>query len=133
VEPIDLVYTDESTGAQTAVAAVLADLSLSGMRLVSFLKAPVAGNMEISMELPPVGKFSVKAKTTWVRQKGPVYTMGIEFTEIHGAVASKIQAMAEDFSDCDTRILLKLPEVCVANCRAHNLCNKLQKDITLFK
>jgi hypothetical protein len=133
VEPIDLVYTDESTGAQTAVAAVLADLSLSGMRLVSFLKAPVSGNMEISMELPHIGKFSVKAKTTWVRQKGPVYTMGIEFTEIHGAVASKIQAMAEDFSDCNTRILLKLPEVCVANCRAHSLCNKLQKDITLFK
>ena len=133
VEPIDLVYTDEATGVQTAVAAVLADLSLSGMRLVSFLKAPVAGNMEISMELPHIGKFAVKAKTTWVRQKGPVYTMGVEFTEIHGAAASKIQAMAEDFSDCDTRILLKLPEVCVANCRAHSLCNKLQKDITLFK
>jgi len=133
VEPIDLVYTDEKTGAQTAVAAVLADLSLSGMRIVSFLKAPVAGNMDISMELPHIGKFNVKARTTWVRQKGPVYTMGIEFTEIHGNVAAKIKGMAEDFNDCDTRILLKLPEVCVATCKAHHLCNKIQKDVTLFK
>jgi c-di-GMP-binding flagellar brake protein YcgR len=133
VEPIDLVYTDEKTGAVSEIAAVLADLSLSGMRIVSFLKAPIAGNMEICMELPQIGKFKVGARTTWVRQKGPVYTIGIEFTEIQGAVASKIQAMAEDFKDCDARIMLKLPEVCVANCKAHALCNKIQKDVTLFK
>jgi hypothetical protein len=133
VEPIDLVYIDEKTGIKQEVAAVLADLSVSGMRIVSFLKAPIAGNMEIRMELPHVGKFTVAAKTTWVRQKGPVYTIGIEFAEIQGAVAGRIQAMAEDFNDCDTRILLKLPEVCVPACKAHALCNKLQKDITLFK
>jgi len=133
VEPIDLIYTDDKTGAQNTAAAVLADLSVSGMRIVSFLKAPIAGNMEISMELPQVGKFNVRARTTWVRQKGPVYTIGIEFTEIQPALVAKIRPMAEDFADCDTRILLKLPEVCVATCKAHTLCNKLQKDLTLFK
>ncbi|MDR0646784.1 MAG: PilZ domain-containing protein [Elusimicrobiota bacterium] len=133
VEPIDLVYTDDKTGTQTVVPAVLADLSLSGMRLVSFLKAPVAGNMNIKMELPFIGGFSVSARTTWVRQKGPVYTMGIEFTEIHGSVAAKIQAMADDFNDCNTRIMLRLPEVCVPNCKANALCNKIQKDEMLFK
>jgi hypothetical protein len=133
VEPIDLVYTDDKTGAQTVVPAVLADLSLSGMRLVSFLKAPVAGSMNINMELPFIGKFVVAARTTWVRQKGPVYTMGIEFTEIQGSVAAKIQAMADDFNDCNTRIMLRLPEVCVPNCKASPLCNKIQKDETLFK
>ena len=133
VEPIDLVYTDEKTGAKQEVAAVLADLSASGMRIVSFLKAPVAGNMQIKMELPFIGAFSVEAKTNWVRQKGPVYTIGIEFTQIQAATASKIQAMADDFSDCDTRILLKLPEVCVPTCKCGALCNKIQKDPTFFK
>ena len=133
VEPIDIVYTDEKTGVQSQAAAVLADLSVSGMRIVSFLKAPVAGNMEISMELPHIGKFNLRARTTWVRQKGPVYTIGIEFTEIQPALVSKIRPMAEDFADCDTRILLKLPEVCVPTCKANALCNKIQKDITLFK
>ncbi|MDR1684775.1 MAG: PilZ domain-containing protein [Elusimicrobiota bacterium] len=133
VEPIDLIYTDEETGSQTQVAAVLADLSVSGMRLVSFLKAPVAGHMQIRMELPGAGAFSVGAKTSWVRQKGPVYTIGIEFTEMNASIISKIQIMADDYADCDTRILLKLPEVCVATCKAQALCNKLQKDATLFK
>ena len=57
VEPIDLAFTDEKTGQQHEAAAVLADLSASGMRIVSFLKAPVAGSLRIKMELPFVGKF----------------------------------------------------------------------------
>ncbi len=132
VEPIDLTYTDEKTGQRNQVAAVLADLSASGMRIISFLQAPIAGAMDIRMELPFIGKFSVKAKTSWVSQKGPVYTIGIEFVEIDSSVAAKIQAMANDFNDCNTRILLKLPEVCAPNCKCHDVCNKLQKDNSLF-
>lgn len=133
VEPIDLAFTDSKTGQQHEAAAVLADLSASGMRIVSFLKAPIAGSMKIKMELPFVGKFEVEAKTAWVRQKGPIYTIGIEFTKISSAVVQKITALANDFVDCNTRILLKLPEVCVPNCKCNAICNKIQKDTTLFK
>lgn len=133
VEPIDLAFTDEKTGQQHEAAAVLADLSASGMRIVSFLKAPVAGSLRIKMELPFVGKFEVEARTAWVRQKGPIYTIGIEFMKISSSVVQKITALANDFVDCNTRILLKLPEVCVANCKCNAICNKIQKDTTLFK
>lgn len=133
VEPIDLTYTDNSDGKVHQIAAVLADLSASGMRIVSFLKAPIAGVMHIKMELPTIGKFDVEAKTAWVRQKGPVYTIGIEFTKIDSAVAAKIMALANDFLDCNTRIMLRLPEVCVPNCKCQSICNKIQKDKSLFK
>lgn len=133
VEPIDLAFSDDKTGQEHQAAAVLADLSASGMRIVSFLKAPVASSMKIKMELPFVGKFEVEAKTAWVRQKGPIYTIGIEFTKISSAVVQKITALANDFVDCNTRILLKLPEVCVPNCKCNAICNKIQKDTTLFK
>ena len=133
VEPIDLAFSDDKTGEQHEAAAVLADLSASGMRIVSFLKAPIASNMKIKMELPFVGKFEVEAKTAWVRQKGPIYTIGIEFTKISAGVVQKITALANDFVDCNTRILLKLPEVCVPNCKCNAICNKIQKDTTLFK
>lgn len=133
VEPLDLSYTDDSDGKVHQIAAVLADLSASGMRIVSFLKAPIAGIMHIKMELPSIGKFEVEAKTAWVRQKGPVYTIGIEFTKIDSSVASKIMALANDFLDCNTRIMLRLPEVCVPNCKCQSICNKIQKDKALFK
>ncbi|MGN0022723.1 MAG: PilZ domain-containing protein [Elusimicrobiaceae bacterium] len=131
VEPIDLIYTDETTGEKVEIAAVLADLSSTGMRIVSFLKAPVSGSMYIKMQLPSVGKFEVEAKTSWIRQKGPIYTIGIQFLKIASSVAAKIEAMAEDYADCNTRILLKLPEVCVPNCKCGQVCSKLHKDLTV--
>lgn len=133
VEPIDLSYTDNNDGKIHQIVAVLSDLSASGMRIVSFLKAPIAGTMHIKMELPTVGKFDVEAKTAWVRQKGPVYTIGIEFTKIEKSVSDKIMALANDFLDCNTRIMLRLPEVCVPNCKCNGICNKIQKDKSLFK
>ena len=65
--------------------------------------------------------------------KGPIYTIGIEFVKISSAVVQKITTLANDFVDCNTRILLKLPEVCVPNCKCNAICNKIQKDTTLFK
>ena len=132
VEPVNLTYKT-AEGKEQNVLAVLADLSVSGMRLISFLEAPFSNNISLTLDLPAIGKFDFKGKTSWVKQKNSVFTLGIEFTEISPAAVNKISAMAEDFADCDTRILLKLPEVCVATCKAAELCNKLQKDITLFK
>lgn len=132
VEPLDLFYTDNKDGKRHQVAAVLADLSASGMRLVSFLSAPVAGELQIKMELPSIGKFEVIGKTSWVHQKGPVFTLGIEFTKIDDTFRNKIQELANDFVDCNTRILLRLPEVCVPNCKCHLLCSKIQKEEDLF-
>jgi len=131
VEPINLSYITQE-GKEQKTLAVLADLSSSGMRLISFLEAPLSSNINMTVELPGLGKFDVKGKTSWVKQKNSVFTIGIEFLEISQAAAAKISAMAEDFSDCDTRILLKLPEVCVATCKANMLCSKIQKDTTLF-
>ncbi|WP_424244177.1 hypothetical protein Dip510_001369 [Elusimicrobium posterum] len=132
VEPINLAYKTEE-GKELEILAVLADLSSSGMRLISFLEAPFSSNIAITLDLPAIGKFNVKGKTSWIRQKNSVFTMGIEFLEIAPEAVNKISKMAEDFDDCDTRILLKLPEVCVATCKAAPLCNKIQKDLTFFE
>ena len=74
----------------------------------------------------------IAARMAWVKQKENVYTVGIEFINMKPEYAALISAMADDFNDCDTRILLRLPEVCTADCKAHRICNKIQKDETLF-
>ncbi len=90
------------------------------MRMISFLGAPLADKFSISLQLPGTGKMEVQARLAWVKQRENVYTIGIEFVK-----------MAE--KDCDTRILLKLPEVCVGTCKCNKICNKIQKDETLFE
>ena len=132
IEPINLFYKTQD-GKETSLVAILADLSASGMRMISFLGAPMAEKFSISLQLPGMQKMEISARMAWVKQKENVYTVGIEFTNIKPEYAAVISAMADDFNDCDTRILLRLPEACVANCKAHRICNKIQKDEMLFE
>ena len=131
IEPVNLSYKTPE-GKETTLVAILADLSASGMRMISFLGAPFANTFSISLQLPGAKKMEIEARMAWVKQKENVYTVGIEFTNISPENAALISAMADDFHDCDTRILLRLPEVCVPNCKAFRNCNKIQKDETLF-
>lgn len=132
VQPVNLVYKTEE-GKELSVLGVLSDLSASGMRLIVFLEAPFSNNITLTLDLPTIGKVDIKGRTTWMKQKETVFTLGIEFTEIPEPQARKISALAADYADCDTRILLRLPEVCVPTCKANALCNKIQKDETFFK
>ena len=132
IEPVNLSYKTPE-GKETTLVAILADLSASGMRMISFLGAPLANTFSISLQLPGLNKMEIQARMAWVKQKENVYTVGIEFTDINPESAALISAMADDFNDCDTRILLRLPEVCVANCKACRICNKIQKDESLFE
>lgn len=132
IEPVNLHYKTED-GKETSLVAILADLSASGMRMISFLGAPLADKFSISLQLPGTEKMEVDAKLAWVKQRENVYTIGIEFIKMADKDAKVISEMADDFNDCDTRILLKLPEVCVAGCKCNKICNKIQKDESLFE
>lgn len=132
IEPINLFYKT-ADGKETSLVAILADLSASGMRMISFLGAPMADQFSISLQLPGQERMEIAARMAWVKQKENVYTVGIEFTDMKPQYATVISAMADDFNDCDTRILLRLPEACVSTCRACRICNKIQKDERLFE
>lgn len=131
IEPVNLFYKT-SDGKETSLVAILADLSASGMRFISFLGAPLADTFSISLQLPGLKKMEINARMAWVKQKENVYTVGIEFINMKPENAALISAMADDFNDCDTRILLRLPDVCSPDCKACRICNKIQKDESLF-
>ena len=132
VEPVDLVYSAAGDKNITQ-PAILADLSAGGMRLMSFLEPPKGKTLEMCLTLHGLGQVPVKGRISWIRGKGGVFMTGIAFTEISKQAVQKITHMAEDYEDCETRVELKLPESCVPNCRCHYLCNKPQKDDSLFK
>ena len=132
IEPVNLHYKTDD-GKETSLVAILADLSASGMRMISFLGAPLADHFSISLQLPGTEKMEVQARLAWVKQRENVYTIGIEFTKMAPKHAKLISEMADDFNDCDTRILLKLPEVCTHTCKCSHNCNKIQKDESKFE
>lgn len=133
LEPVNLVFEDpRAKGGTASQPAILSNLSAGGLRLMTFLEPPKTQKLDLHLDLPGLGKVPIKGRISWVRGKGGVFMSGIAFTSISKPHCQKINAMAEDYADCETRIGLKLPEVCVPNCKCHHLCNKPQKDLGLF-
>ncbi len=134
LEPVEIeFFTKDSSGKPVPQPGILADLSAGGMRLITFMPPPHTKELNIILKLNGVKQMPVTGKISWVKDKGGVFMNGIAFTAISHEDKKRISEMAEDYSDCDTRYALKLPEVCVETCRAHGLCNKPQKDEPLFK
>jgi hypothetical protein len=134
LEPVEIeFYAQDAHGKAVPQPAILADLSAGGMRLITFMAPPHTKELNILLKLNGVKEIPVTGKISWVKDKGGVFMNGISFTHISHDDKKRISDMAEDYTDCDTRYELKLPEVCVETCRAHGLCNKPQKDEALFK
>lgn len=131
LQPIDLSFEDE-TGRLVIQPAILDNLSAGGIRLLTFLEPPKTTNIDLVLNLPGVGEIPVKGKIAWMRTKGEVFLIGIEFLDISDKAKKRINSMAEDYEDCNTRIMLKLPDVCTHTCTANGLCNKAQKDSSKF-
>ena len=134
LEPVEVEFFSKTEGGKTRPQpAILVDLSAGGMRLITFLEPPHSRELNIILKLAGVKEIPVTGKISWVKEKGGVFMNGISFSGISPDDRKRISEMAEDYADCDTRMVLKLPEVCVETCRSHGLCNKPQKDESLFK
>jgi len=134
LEPVELeFYAKGADGKHHPQPAILVDLSAGGMRLITFLEPPHSKELNMILKLAGVKEMPITGRISWVKEKGGVFMSGIIFSGICAEDRKRISDMAEDYVDCDTRIALKLPEVCVETCKAHGLCNKPQKDEPLFK
>ena len=134
LEPVEIeFFTEDSNGKPVPQPAILADLSAGGMRLITFMEPPHTKALNIVLKLAGVKKIPVTGKISWVKDRGGVFMNGIAFSNISHDDRKRINELAEDYADSDTRHALKLPEVCVETCRANGLCNKPQKDDALFK
>lgn len=126
LEPVEIEFFIENKSPNASQPAILSDLSAGGMRLITFLEPPHTKEINMILKLDKT-QIPVKGKIAWIKQKGEVYMIGIAFTEISKENQNKINAMANDYLDCDMRISFKLPDACVETCKAHILCNKPQK------
>lgn len=130
LEPIEIEFSTDNK--HSPQPAILSDLSAGGMRLITFVEPPHTKVINMVLKLDK-DEINVKGKIAWIKQKENVYMIGIIFTEISKENQTKINNMALDYTDCDIRISLKLPDACIETCKAHTLCNKPQKNEEYFK
>lgn len=137
VEPIVLSYAPdpkEKKKGKDAIPkhlrtqpAVLTDLSAGGLQLITFLAPPHAKSFKMTLTIPGLDNLPVTGRVVRVSKKGETYSVGIAFTKIAKKFQRQITRMAEDDTDCNTRLSLGLPESCVPTCTFQALCNKSQK------
>ena len=132
VEPITIGFGKEEGGPGAAKRprqqpAILTNLSAGGLSLITFMEPPHAKRLDLVLLLPGLNHIPVEGKVVRVLEKGQTFNVGIAFTKIAKKHRDRINAMAQDHMDCETRIGLKLPEACVSDCSFHSLCAKPQK------
>lgn len=107
--------------------AILTNLSAGGMSLVTFLAPPHTKIFKMTLTIPGLNKLPIEGRVVRVVKKGETFSVGIEFVRIADKYRKKINRMAEDDKDCQTRLSLGLPEACVPTCSFHLMCSKVQK------
>ncbi len=107
--------------------AVLTNLSAGGMSVVLFCRPPAARSLQMVLSLPGLRRLPVEGRIVRSTAKGETFSLGISFSRIAVRHRQLLERMAEDNTDCDTRIGLRLPESCMAECAFHPLCSKPQK------
>ena len=131
IEPItvnfDLETPPRASRAPRNQPAILTNLSAGGMSLLMFLEPPKTRRIDMVLNLPGLSDVPIEGKVVRISEKGQTFNVGIAFTRIAKRHQERIIGMAQDNLDCETRISLKLPEVCVETCTFHSLCAKPQK------
>lgn len=123
---------------QISLAGFIMDLSAGGMRMLMlgnrFQGIPVGTHFLLDLKLPNFISHHVEGKIVRIakgkkRDSGKIpsleeWFLGLMFTKIKSSDADKINRMAEDWHICETKILLKLPDICFRECSYWNLCAK---------
>lgn len=134
VEPITInIDSAKTSGHHHSAAmpksqpAILTDLSAGGMSLLLFMAPPNSKTLDMVLNIPGLDDVAIQGQVVRISQKGETYSVGIAFRKISRKHQVRIDQLAHDNLDCDIRIALKLPEVCVPTCKFHALCAKAQK------
>ena len=126
VEPITLQFTTDDS-AKKSQPVIMTDLSAGGMSLLMFIEPPHAKSFEMVLAIPGLDNAPIEATVVRVHQKGETYSVGLNFLKIAKKAQERIETMADDNADCETRLSLRLPEACVPTCHFHALCAKTMK------
>ena len=136
-EPIELRV--EINGKKITIPGYIINLSAGGIGIITLGKQsadlPAGTTFVMDLKLPELVSHNVEGKIVRI-QKGrkaelhhsnDEWFLSLAFTKIKSSDAHHINRMAEDWSICETKIQMRLPDVCFKECSYWNLCEKSAK------
>lgn len=136
-EPIELQVIQNQR--KVSIPGFIMDLSAGGMGIISLGNQPaelsVGAKFVLDLKLPNLASRNLegkivriaKGKKAKLHHSNDEWFLGIKFTKIKRSDAEKINRMAEDWSICETKIQINLPDICFRECAYWKLCEKSVK------
>jgi hypothetical protein len=133
-EPIELRAI--LNGKKILIPGYIINLSAGGIGIIALgrqsMQLHVGAPFVMDLNLPSLESRNVKGKIVRI-QKGrkaqlhhsdDEWFLSLAFTKIKPSYASRINRMAEDWSICETKVQMRLPDICFRKCSYWNLCEK---------
>lgn len=136
-EPVEIaVFSKEAASGKDRVKpqkipAILANISAGGMALVAFAPKNTfskATSIQLMLNLPSLGKSAITGRLVHLKSREDIQSLGVRFNDVTKQFRDRIRHIIDDYSDCETRVGLRIPEVCTGQvCHYFGLCKKVQK------
>lgn len=114
-----------------SVPAILANISAGGMALVAFApRETFSGTsiIQVMVNLPGLGHSKINGRLVHLKSREGIQTLGVRFGAVDQKFKNRVGHIIDDYTDCETRISLRIPEVCTGKtCHYFGLCKKIQK------
>ena len=107
---------------------LIINLSAGGLLLLVYADLPIGSHVCLLFDYPPLETepiFGEVIRST--KTKAIVREVAIKFTSISATDAKKINKLAVDYNDCETKITLGVSDVCSKECSYYNFCEKKLK------
>jgi len=113
---------------KSSMPAIMFNISAGGLAFITFYPFPVNSIIVFNLELGDISLKNVKGRVVRIEEKKSTFLIGVEFLNLSKRIRKKIEEMAEDYIDCEARILRREEIICFPeSCSYYPLCCKKEK------
>ena len=133
-DPIDLqVILDHK---RISIPGFILNLSSGGIQIVALdglaAKLAIGTPFLLDLKLPHLFSHAVEGKVVHINKGEKAkqhhaegeWLLSLEFTKVKNSDLQRLNRMAEDWSICETKVQLGLPDICYRECAYWDLCEK---------
>ena len=136
-EPVELKVVVNHR--QVSIPGYILNLSAGGIGIMTLGKQSselsVGTPFIMDLKLPQLVSHNVEGKIIRIekgqkaklRHSNDEWYLSLRFTKLKNSEAGTINRMAEDWSICETKIQMRLPDICFRECSYWELCEKSEK------
>lgn len=104
--------------------AVICDLSAGGIALLTSADFKVGSIFELVLQLSDLRTKPIKCEVVRCENRPEINKVAMRFLKICEEDKKHINKIAQDYSDCETKLALGVRDVCLKTCHYYKLCNK---------